>query len=209
MILEADDLSHGIGVAEELARRRLGEEDAERLVESSGGVARCQGQGEDLQNLRVAEEKGILVEALLPVADKRHRVVHVQHAPHRFYFGRFALKAGAEDGRRRQAGSLLTPGDDSVDALAVLVKTVGLQLAENPDGHEHAPREPNRQAADVGQRVEPVAGQMARRDVQVALEHDLLPPRAEPGELVSPGGRPTRISTHPPDWSAPPARSGR
>ena len=31
MILEADDLPHGIGVAEQLACRRLGEEDGKRL----------------------------------------------------------------------------------------------------------------------------------------------------------------------------------
>ena len=144
IILEADDLPHGVGVAEQLARRRLGEEDAKRLVESSRGVARNQGQGKNLQNLRVGEEKGILVETLLPVADERHWVVHVQHPHYSFHLGRLALKAGAEDSRRRHASSFLALGDDSVDALAVFVKAVGLQLAENPDGHEHTAREPNR-----------------------------------------------------------------
>ncbi len=178
LIAEEERLAQRVRRTEEAARDGFGQHDGVRLREGGRGLTAEPVEFEDVENLVVgpvgarrgrhvaALECGVLAVHARRSLDLRKILAHQRSRPGRH---RRELQVEVALAAREEVAR------DAVDSVGVGLRPIEAELVLHEQRDQDEAREPDRETADVDQRVEALREEMPDGDGDVALEHGALP----------------------------------
>ena len=172
LLVDADQLSHGVGIAEEAAGQGLGEDHGVGPGQGRLRVAAQEREAEDLEDA-VLRHQHPVGERLL-AGEPELRRPPAAEADRLLHLGQLLLEGRAHvDGQTRVEPAAAPRGtQDAVDAVPVLVEGPHGQLVGGELDDQQTEGEAEGESEDVDRRVPALPPQQANGRCQVVSQHD-------------------------------------